>query len=633
MKKGSSANVCTMLGQPGLSFYMRIRKSLTSLKPKKSGQPHQNRFILYARKSTTSEDRQVASIESQIEVMTEVARDNNFEVVEVLSEAGSGFKIGRTAFNSMIEKIESGEADGIIVWKLSRLSRNPDDAGKIMGLLQRGEIKHIRTVDRNWYPEDNVMMMYVEFGMTNQFSRDLSSDTRRGLVKKAERGWLPNAILPLGYMHSPYKKLGDEEIITDENRFDLIQEGLKLVASGQKTPVEAHSYLVGQGVVGKRSEALPKSTWYKMLVEPLYAGTFEYPIGSGQFYDSKAPRAIEPTEYDAIQVVLGRKDKPRPKTHFLPYTGLMKCGECGCSITAEKKRKVQKNGNVHHYIYYHCTKKKGDCGQPCTPVDTLEKQYKSILKRIKIPLAFHEWAIDEIKYDQEKVIRDRDTSLQRTRTNYDDCLSEIDNLVKKYLEGKVPEDYYDRNLAKLNKNKKTLAKILEGIDKGVDENLEKIDKDLDFAVTARRRFNKGNDFKRREIISYLGSNLILTDHSLGIELRKPLELVAEIAEEVNEVAKRFEPLENADNSVQFKLYLSENPAMGPLPRNTSVVVSRSIERILTAFDDTLQSGLVKLRSAEISVLTKQLHKAFMTSTSISIPSDKTASGIVSGGIS
>ena len=109
---------------------------------------------------------------------------------------------------------------------------------------------------------------------------------------------------------------------------------------------------------------------------------------------------------------------------------------------------------------------------------------------------------------------------------------------------------------------KTLAKILEGIDKSVDENLEEIDQDLDFAVTARRRFNKGNDNKRREIISYLGSNLLLTDHVLGIELKKPLVLVAEIAKEVNEAAKRFEPLENADNSVQFKLYLSEKPAMG-----------------------------------------------------------------------
>jgi hypothetical protein len=92
-------------------------------------------------------------------------------------------------------------------------------------------------------PEDNVMMMYVEFGLTNQFSRDLSSDTKRGLIKKAERGWMPSAILPPGYMHSPYKKLGDEEIITDEKVFLPIAKTLKSVASQQFTPVQGLDYL------------------------------------------------------------------------------------------------------------------------------------------------------------------------------------------------------------------------------------------------------------------------------------------------------------------------------------------------------------------------------------------------------
>lgn len=539
-----------------------MKKTTKLTKSKASKRQKQNRYILYARKSTTSEDRQVASIESQIDAMKEVARDHQLKVVEVMSESGSGFKVGRPVFNAMIAKIESGEADGIIAWKLSRLSRNPDDSGKITGLLQRREIKHIRTVSRNWYPEDNVMMMYVEFGMTNQFSKDLSQDTKRGLIKKAERGWLPNAILPLGYKHSPYKKLGDEEIIIDEDNFFLLQKGLKLVATRKKTPVEALEYLISQGLSGKKGSVLPSSTWYRMLSEPLYAGTFEYPIGSGKFYDSRAKTAIEPEEFEAIQAVLGGKDKPRMKKHFLPYTGLMKCGECGCSITAEKKKKVQKNGNVHRYVYYRCTKSKGTCGQRFVNVTKLEKQYKSILSKIKIPSAFHEWAMTEIKLDQEKEVRDRGQSLKRARKGYDDLLEQMDNLVEKYLDGKVPEDYYNRKLAKYEKDKKVRKKILDGIDQRVDERIQELDEDLGFAVTASQSFADGDDYKRKDIISYLGSNLTLTDQVLDIELKRPLEMVAEVAKTVNEAAERFEPLENTDNSAQFKAYLSENPVMG-----------------------------------------------------------------------
>lgn len=99
-----------------------------------------NRYILYARKSTTSEDRQVASIESQVEVMQEVAREHELNVVKVMSESSSGFKVGRPVFNEAIQLVEAGHADGLICWKLSRLSRNPDDAGKIMGMLQRWDV-------------------------------------------------------------------------------------------------------------------------------------------------------------------------------------------------------------------------------------------------------------------------------------------------------------------------------------------------------------------------------------------------------------------------------------------------------------------------------------------------------------
>ena len=81
-----------------------------------------NRYVLYARKSTEGEDRQVASIESQISVMSELAVELGLNIIEPITESSSGFKVGRTEFNRMIEKIENGEANGIVVWKLSRLS-------------------------------------------------------------------------------------------------------------------------------------------------------------------------------------------------------------------------------------------------------------------------------------------------------------------------------------------------------------------------------------------------------------------------------------------------------------------------------------------------------------------------------
>ncbi len=533
-----------------------------SLSNKNQDTRRAKRYILYARKSTTSEDRQVASIESQIEVMTEVARENGLDIVEVLSESSSGFKVGRPVFNKMIEKIENGEADGIIVWKLSRISRNPDDAGKIMGMIQRGVIQHIRTVDRNWYPEDNVMMMYVEFGVNNQFSKDLSLDTRRGLTKKAERGWLPLAILPLGYQHTPYKELGAEEIIIEEDRFHIIQQGLKLVASGKKSPVEAYEHVKAMGLKGRRGEEIAKSVWYKMLSQPFYAGTFEFPLVSGNFYNGKHKTALSEEEYDSIQVELGRKTRPRIRKHTFSYTGFIRCGECGCAITAENKIKRQKNGNEHHYTYYRCTKKKGSCTQPCINIDVLEPQLEALLSSIRIPKAFHEWAIEQIKEDQQKYISDRNLTFEKSRNTYDNWVDKIDKLVEKYVEGKVPEDVYQRKLAEFEAGKNLAQKVLNNVDERIEERISELDEDLDFAVKARLEFENGGLAKRREIITRLGSNFTLCDNLLDLIVREPLERVQEISSLVNEAAEQFEPLNNADNSAQFKLYMSTSIEMG-----------------------------------------------------------------------
>jgi hypothetical protein len=92
---------------------------------------------------------------------------------------------------------------------------------------------------------------------------------------------------------------------------------------------------------------------------------------------------ITEAEYDQAQRLLGRKGSPRPKSHFdFPFTGLIRCGECGLAVTAEEKRQVicgnckfkfaYRNQNACprcemliekmaaprflHYTYYHCSK-------------------------------------------------------------------------------------------------------------------------------------------------------------------------------------------------------------------------------------------------------------------------------------
>ena len=89
------------------------------------------KYFLYARKSSEGEDRQVASVSSQIEELKDLAERQGLDILDILTEEKSAKAPGRPVFNRMMEDIQNGKAQGIICWKLDRLARNPVDGGQI----------------------------------------------------------------------------------------------------------------------------------------------------------------------------------------------------------------------------------------------------------------------------------------------------------------------------------------------------------------------------------------------------------------------------------------------------------------------------------------------------------------------
>ena len=157
-------------------------------------------YFLYCRKSTDTEDMQVLSIAAQLSELRSFAKHEGLHIKETFIEKQSAKIPGRPIFTDMLSRIEKGEAQGIICWKLDRLARNPIDGGQISWMLQRDTIQHIQTHDKSYLPTDNVLMMSVEFGMANQYILDLSQNTSRGLREKARQGIYPGQA-PLGYMN------------------------------------------------------------------------------------------------------------------------------------------------------------------------------------------------------------------------------------------------------------------------------------------------------------------------------------------------------------------------------------------------------------------------------------------------
>lgn len=522
------------------------------------------KYFLYARKSSESEDKQMASIESQIKELNQLAKQENLKIVEVFSESKSAKAPGREVFEKMIARLKKGEASGIICWKLNRLARNPIDGGEISWMVQQGIIQHIQTFGRSYYPTDNVIVMAVELGMANQFIRDLSVDTKRGLKNKAESGWYP-APAPLGYINTPDRKKGMRVIDKDPERFDLVRKMFDLMLTGAYTPPKILEIAANEWKLKNiKGQEIARSSVYRMFIDPFYYGEYEYPKNSGNWYIGKHEPMITKDEYDLIQSLLGRHGKPRPIKREFAFTGLITCGECGAAITAEFKTKIQKNGNIHHYKLYHCTKRKKTtikCSQGSIEQAILEEQISEVLRTIEIPKSFKDWALDWIKEENRKESKDRNKIVGFRQRQYQLCLKKIDRLIDMRANDEIDEAEFKRKRFELEREKRGLNEMLNDCDKRIDDWLKDVSLLFEFAESARFRFETGDLNTKKEILAALGSNLTLKDKKLFIKTQKPLLQVKEAALEVRAIYQRFEPAKNGLDKAKINTVFAQNPIL------------------------------------------------------------------------
>ena len=477
-------------------------------------------YFLYARKSSESEDRQVQSIEDQVNRLKELASNLGITIKEILTEAKTAKKpYCRPVFTNMLERIEKGEAQGILCWQINRLSRNPIDSGTLSWMLQQGALKCIQSMDRQYLPDDNVLLFNVESGMANQFIIDLRKNSKRGMEGKADRGWLPSRA-PLGYLND---KL-EHTIIEDPERFQLVRKMWGMMLTGNYTPSQIRD--VANKEWGFRTPKtkrdggveIANSVIYKMFNNLFYTGTnFQW---AGKVYTNGNHKPmITLEEYDRVQVILGRNGKPRAQTHDFAYTGIITCGLCGGMITATEKIKIVKTtGELKNYIYYHCGHKKKDieCNQERITLKELEDQIDIELERYTIMPKFQEWALEILNRNNDKEIEERTKVYENLHKALTETQKELDALTKMRYRELIDDETFIKERDDLKEKIARIKTNLRETESRAEKWLELTEKTFNFACYARKEFLIGDLNKKREMLSALGQNFLLKDKKIHI---------------------------------------------------------------------------------------------------------------------
>ena len=488
------------------------------------------KYFLYARKSSESEDRQVQSIDDQIERLKDLSLSLGIKVIDIFIESKSAKKpSNRPIFEDMMTRVEKGEADGILCWQINRLSRNPIDSARIQWLLQQEILKSIQTIDKEYCPQDNVLVFNVESGMANQFILDLSKNVKRGIQSKLEKGWKPG-IPPLGYLNN----LIEHTIISDPERFILIRKAWNLLLSGNYSVSQILNILNNEWgfrtVKKKRigNKPLSLSGLYKIFTNPFYMGIV---IHKGKEYIGKHEKMITADEYDRAQIILGRKGKARPKKHLFPFTGIIRCGDCGCMITAENKKKIIKSTKkIKEYTYYHCTlrKKESNCSQRSSITqENLENQIVEKIETLTIIPEFKDWALEVLRDNNDSEVRDRAVIYESQQKTLNETQKQIDNLVKMRYRELINDEEYLKEKEILQQDINKLRMEIKETEERADNWIELTEQVFEFAVNARDRFINGDIETKKSIINGLGSNWVLMDGKVSMEAHKWLKPIIE----------------------------------------------------------------------------------------------------------
>jgi DNA invertase Pin-like site-specific DNA recombinase len=320
-------------------------------------------YCLYARKSTESEEQQVLSIDSQIKEMIQIAERDGLEIAEIRKESHSAKAVGqREVFNELLKDIRSGKFNGILTWAPDRLSRNAGDLGSLVDLMDQKALAEIRTFSQKFTNNPSEKFMLMILCSTAKLENDNKSENvKRGLRTRVEMGLWPN-VAPTGYLNEK-RKDKKCEVIVDPVRGAIIRQMFEKVAneqwSGRRIYLWLKNDLKFKTITGKD---LSLSNIFIILQKTFYYGTFEYPVGSGNWYTGNHVPIITKELFDRTREQMKRSEVKNDKE--FAFTKLITCGLCGSGITASERWKYQQNGNTHRYVYYGCTKKR-DVNCPC----------------------------------------------------------------------------------------------------------------------------------------------------------------------------------------------------------------------------------------------------------------------------
>lgn len=492
------------------------------------------------------------SISSQRELVRSYIKEHDdMQLFDIYVDDGySGSDFDRPEFKRMMDDIEAGDVDCVIVKDLSRLGRDHIEAGRlIQKTFPALNVRFIAVTDGfdSLFADrtDNSLILPVKNFVNDSYCRDISIKVKAQQTVKRKEGKCISAFTVYGYKKNPEDK---NSLIIDEYAADIVRKifawkiaGMsmaaiaeKLNATGILSPMEYKRSLGMKYHSGFEGSSTPK--WAavsvkRILVNPMYLGTMvqgkqekinykvkkriDKPREEWVYVENTHEAIVSDIDFLTVQDLLkfdGRASNHTDTANL--FSGILICADCKAPMV---KRINSYKGTKK--VFYICqTKNKSmGCSRHSIEEGLLKRiVFKEIKKYLELMASYEETAryLEQmnVNYDQVVEYDSQIASLQAEYSKYYALKSSLFSDLKEGLIDKKEFDefhqLYERKCNELENAVTAQKKIIKDMfQNGVaaifqleklKENLDIQELDRELLVTAIRRVFIHED-KRLEI--------------------------------------------------------------------------------------------------------------------------------------
>ena len=332
--------------------------------------------VAYARVSSKKQEDTGFSIPAQIQLFNTYSERVNLKIVKIFEENKTGGKVGRKVYNEMLAYLKEHNIKDVLVEKTDRIYRNFKDYVVLEDLTQNNDLTIHLVKENVILSKDATSHEKLVHGfkvlIAKNYLDNLREEVNKGREAKIKEGGYPHKA-PVGYYNDTNKETKKKEIFVDKKKAKYVKRLFELYATGVYSVDELRTKLFEEGFNNKgRPYSKPRLLF--VLKDVFYIGKMRI---KGVIYQGKHTPIIDIDTFNRVQKMFNTS-KARTHDVEFAYKGLIKCGHCGCQLTAELKK--------GKYIYYHCTGKRGGtCKSDLIREEKLDEIFLELIEKLPDP--------------------------------------------------------------------------------------------------------------------------------------------------------------------------------------------------------------------------------------------------------